>query len=225
MCGRYTNHTPAKIYAQIFNATLDGIETPPRFNIAPSDNVLACRVDADGKRKLVTLKWGLIPFWAKEPKIGYKMINARAETVATKPAFRAAFRHRRCLICADGFYEWKPTKHGKQPYHIRLIGGQPFAFAGLWEHWEREDQTIESCTVIVTDANELVNPIHDRMPMILSPDDYDRWLDPTNANSSELQQLLQPFPADEMESYPVGKAVNRAGLDEPRMIEPINNES
>jgi len=225
MCGRFTNHTPAKIYAQIFSATLDGIETPPRFNIAPSDNVLACRVVADGERKLVTLKWGLVPFWAKEPKIGYKMINARAETVATKPAFRAAFRHRRCLICADGFYEWKPTKQGKQPYHIRLIGGQPFAFAGLWEHWEREDQTIESCTVIVTDANELVNPIHDRMPVILSPDNYDRWLDPTNTDISELQQLLRPFPADEMESYPVSKAVNRAGQDDPRMIEPISNDS
>lgn len=224
MCGRFTNHTPAKIYAQIFDAELDGVERQPRFNVAPSEDVLVCRVDPGGKRKLVTVKWGLVPFWAKEPKIGYKMINARAETVASKPAFRAAFRQRRCLVCADGFYEWKPTKQGKQPYHIRLIGGEPFALAGLWEHWEGDGQTIDSCTVIVTDANELVNPIHDRMPVILSADDYDQWLDPSATNAESLQELLQPFPADEMEAFPVSRAVNRAGQDDQSMIEPIYGE-
>lgn len=217
MCGRYTNSTPPDVFAQLFHATLGAIVLPPRYNIAPSDKVLACRVSAD-TRELVLLQWGLIPAWAKDPKTGYKMINARAETVAEKPAFRTAFKRRRCLIAADGFYEWKPAVPKKQPYYIRLKDGAPFAFAGLWEHWAHDGQTIESCTLIVTDANELMAPLHERMPVILAPESYDLWLDPTVQDPARLQPLLRPYSAKAMEAYPVSTQVNSPKNDLPELI-------
>lgn len=171
MCGRFTLRTPAKHIAEIFGLS-DVFDLPHQYNIAPSQDVAAVRLNREGKkRELAMLHWGLVPFWAKDPKIGYRTINARAETLATKPSFRNAFKKRRCLIVADGFYEWQKTNGKKQPFLIHMKDDRPFAFAGLWEHWKGDDEVIESCTIIVTEANDLMKPIHDRMPVILSPDD------------------------------------------------------
>ena len=204
MCGRYVRSRPPRVFAERFNATGD-LDLAPSYNVAPSDAALIGRTTPDGNRELAAVRWGLIPFWAKDPKIGYKLINARADTVATKPAFREAYRRRRCLIAADGFYEWKAQEGGKQPYLIRLKDAEPFAFAGLWEHWEGDGRVIESCTIITTEANSLVAEVHDRMPVILPRDAYDRWLD---GPPDGLRDLLRPCPAEEMETYPVSKAVN-----------------
>jgi putative SOS response-associated peptidase YedK len=166
------------------------------------------------------LHWGLIPFWADDPKLGSKLINARAETVADKPAFRSAFRHRRCLIVADGFYEWQQQENGKQPFYLRLKDDRPFALAGLWEHWEEDGgEAIDSCTILTTDANELTSPIHSRMPVILDPKDYDMWLDSSVRKSESLQSLLRPYASEKMEAYPVSKTVNRPTNDRPECIE------
>lgn len=219
VCGRYARFTPAEIYARLFDAEGgQGVALGPRYNVAPSQRVLAARSGPAGKRELVSLHWGLIPFWAKDPKTGYSTINARAETVAIKPAFRQPFRKRRCLIAADGFYEWKRTEGRKQPYYIRLRDGEPFAFAGLWEHWEREAEVIESCTIIVTQANSLVATIHDRMPVILAKADYDTWLNPRLEDSRTLNPLLRPYPADNMIASPVGFAVNNPRNDGPELL-------
>lgn len=217
MCGRYARFTPAEIYARLFDAE-GAVALGPRYNVAPSQSVLAARSDAQGARELVALHWGLIPFWAKEPKTGYSTINARAETVATKPAFRQPFRKRRCLIAADGFYEWKRTSGRKQPYYIRLRDGAPFAFAGLWERWRGEDQIIESCSIIVTEANSLVATIHNRMPVILAPEDYGTWLDPKLEDAGALSPLLRPYGAEQMLASAVGFAVNNPRNDGPELL-------
>jgi putative SOS response-associated peptidase YedK len=176
----------------------------------------------DKGRELAMLRWGLVPFWAKDLKIGYRTINARAETVASKPAFRAAFRQRRCLIPADGFYEWKTQSGGKQPYYIRLKHNHLFAFAGLWEHWKSETgEIMESCTIIVTNANELVRSIHDRMPVILNPNDYETWLLPSKNSTDYLTALLKPYPAEQMTAYSVNVSVNNPKHEDPSCIEPL----
>lgn len=218
VCGRYARFTPAEIYARLFDAEAEVALLAPRYNIAPSQPVLAARNGPGGTREMVALQWGLIPFWAKDPKTGYSTINARAETVASKPAFRQPFRKRRCLIAADGFYEWQRTNHRKQPYYIRLRAGEPFAFAGLWEHWERDGEVIESCTIIVTQANSLVAAIHDRMPVILPQTDYDTWLNPQLQDPGALNPLLRPYPADGMIASPVGLAVNNPRNDSPELL-------
>ncbi|HEU5338125.1 MAG TPA: SOS response-associated peptidase [Sulfuricaulis sp.] len=208
MCGRYTSSKPIEVYAELFKAKAGNLFVEPRFNIAPTYDVLACRAMPTG-RELALLHWGLIPAWAEDKKIGYRTINARAETVAVKPSYRTAFRHRRCLIAADGFYEWRPGKPKKQPYYIRMKEGKPFAFAGLWEHWEPKGmEPVESCTIIVTTANELISQIHDRMPVIIAPKDYEQWLDPEAHDPEKVTPLLKPFPESEMEMWPVGLAVN-----------------
>ncbi len=167
MCGRFTLRTPTHRLAEAFGVR-DLPNLPPRYNIAPTQDAAVVRPGPEGEaRELAMLRWGLVPSWSEGPS-AYSMINARAETVATKPAFRAAFRHRRCLVPADGFYEWQRVDGGKQPYLVELASGEPFAFAGLWEHWEGGD-VIESFTIIVTEANELLRPIHERMPVILDP--------------------------------------------------------
>ncbi|MFZ0256602.1 MAG: SOS response-associated peptidase [Gammaproteobacteria bacterium] len=217
MCGRYARFTPADIYARLFDAEAT-VALAPRYNIAPSQPVLAARNRPDGTREMVALQWGLIPFWAKDPKTGYSTINARAETVASKPAFRQPFRQRRCLIAADGFYEWQRTDGRKQPFYIRLRDGEPFAFAGLWEHWQRESEIIESCTIIVTQANSLVAAIHDRMPVILSKADYDTWLNPQLQDPSTLSPLLRPYPADSVVASPIGLAVNNPRNEGPKLL-------
>jgi putative SOS response-associated peptidase YedK len=220
MCGRFTLRTPASQVAQAFGLA-DLFDIQPRFNIAPSQPVAAVRIAQNDGRELAFLKWGLVPSWADEPSIGYKMINARSETAATKPSFRKAFKSRRCLIVADGFYEWQKTGSKKQPFYIRLADGAPFGFAGLWESWKRDGQAIESCTILTTDANELMAPIHNRMPVILAPADYDVWLDPAVQEVERLQPLLRPFSPGAMTAYPVSTVVNNPKNEVAQCVEPV----
>jgi len=222
MCGRFTLRTPNKELSLLF-----GVEMPQlrlRYNIAPSQEIATIRQNEGGQREGALLKWGLIPSWSKVPKSSYSTINARAETVTQKPAYRSAFKKRRCLILADGFYEWQKTDGTKQPMYIHMQDDEPFAFAGLWERWRKDDQEIESCTIIVTEANELMEPFHDRMPVILSPDAYDLWLDPEFEGKEKLQELLRPFPSEEMEAYPVSTLVNSPKNDVEECIRRVNVE-
>ncbi|MDX2100517.1 MAG: SOS response-associated peptidase [Leptolyngbyaceae cyanobacterium bins.59] len=211
MCGRYTLSQSADVLAEAFHLP----EVPlhiPRYNIAPTQGVAVIQ-QSQGTRQWQLLRWGLIPSWSKDVKIGNKLINARSETVAEKPSFRSAFRYRRCLIPADGFYEWQRQEKKKQPFYFQVHKGQPFAFAGLWEHWEGEGGPIDSCTLLTTQANALLAPIHDRMPVILHPEDYDRWLDPQIQDSKSLESLFQPYPSEEMAGYPVSAIVNSPAHD------------
>jgi putative SOS response-associated peptidase YedK len=218
MCGRFTLSASAKTLKDLF-PLLDFAEQAARYNIAPTQNVLAVRNQKDtAAPELVQLRWGLIPAWADDPAIGNRMINARAETAATLPAFRSAFEHRRCLVLADGFFEWQKTAGRKQPYYIRLQEGQPFAFAGLWERWRKGADPIESCTILTTDANDLIRPLHDRMPVILEPGMFDRWL---QADVGELGRLLKPLPNERMVAYPVSTRVNNARIDDPGCVTPL----
>jgi putative SOS response-associated peptidase YedK len=201
----------------------DQPELPFRYNIAPTQEVAAVRMEPDsGQRELGLLHWGLIPSWAKDKKIASKLINARAETVAEKPSFRSAFTKRRCLILADGFYEWQKLEGGKkQPHYIHRQDDMPFAFAGLWESWNGEGEAVESCTIITTSANEVMQPLHDRMPVILSGKDYDLWLDPAFKDKAALQELLKPCPVDWLEAYPVSTRVNSPKHDEAACLERV----
>jgi putative SOS response-associated peptidase YedK len=214
MCGRYTLRTKLNLLLDQFAAELAGeINYRPRYNIAPTQSVLAVRQPEQGaKRELVELRWGLIPVWAKDTKIAYSTINARGDTVAEKPAFRSAFKKRRCLILADGYYEWLREGKAKLPQLYEIDGGKLFAFAGLWEYWpgpkDGKPQPIESCTIITTDANKLAANVHDRMPVILHPDDYDLWLDPANDDRAKLEKLIKPFPVKPMSVRPVSTYVN-----------------
>jgi putative SOS response-associated peptidase YedK len=212
MCGRYNIIPDAPAWVAAFgiteNAGKEISKMSPNYNVAPTQDVPIVRNNREtGARELVFAHWGLVPFWAKDSKIGNRMINARAETVAEKPAFRAAFRKRRCLVPANGFYEWKKNASGKQPYLIQMKNQSPFAFAGLWESWHNpeNDTHLQSCTIIVTAANGLMSPIHDRMPVILSSDNYGRWLDSTMEDGASL---LTPCPDDWLDSYPVSTYVN-----------------
>ena len=218
MCGRYTLRTSIDVLAEGFEIEEYPSSLSPNYNVAPTQEVAAV-VEEDEKRKLELLRWGLIPSWAKDPAIGNKMINARAETVSEKPSFRSAFKKRRCLILADGFYEWQKTDSGKQPYHIKMQDDSPFAFAGLWETW-RDGEEIRSATIITTDANDLMGEIHHRMPVILQPEDYDMWLDPDFDEKEALTTLLKPYPADAMEAYTVSRRVNKPSNNEPSVLEP-----
>jgi putative SOS response-associated peptidase YedK len=222
MCGRFTLGATAATLAAQFD--LANVPTwTPRYNIAPTQEVLVVlQPSPQANREARLHRWGLIPPWAKDPSIGNRMINARAETVATKPAFRRAFKERRCLLLADGLYEWQRQERRKQPFYIRLRDGRPFAFAGLWEHWEGcEGMAIQSCTILTTTSNEVVGRIHDRMPVILSPTDYDRWLDPSIQEPAVLQPLLRPYSADEMTAYPVSTLVNSPANDTPGCTGPL----
>lgn len=223
MCGRFTLRTPAALIARYFNTSApQEWQLALRFNIAPTQQIATVRLTEQKSRELAPLRWGLVPSWAKDIKIGNTLINARAETVAEKPAFRAAFKRRRCLIAADGYYEWKkPDSKTKQPYYIRRRDEQPFAFAGLWERWERGSARIESCTIITTDANALAREVHDRMPVILAPDKYDIWLDPEFQAYDFLQLLLVPFDSEELTTYPVSPIVNSPKNDNPDCIAPL----
>ncbi len=221
MCGRFTLKTSRAKITEMFRLQRLG-EFDPRYNIAPSQPVLAVRTDADGgQREGVMLKWGLIPSWAKEPGIGNSLANARAETVAEKPAFRSAFKKRRCLVVTDGFYEWGKVDGGKIPYYFQLRDGNPFAFAGLWERWEKGEEPVESCTLITTEANGVVGQIHDRMPVILMPDDYARWLDPAEQQADRLKELLRPLADDLMVSHAVSKLVNNPRNERPDCVQPV----
>ena len=219
MCGRYTLAAPVNELVEQFDIDEYPSSITASYNIAPTQEVAAV-IAEDEKRKLEMLRWGLVPAWADDPSIGNRMINARSETVAEKPSFRKAFKDRRCLVLSDGFYEWRRTSDGKQPYYIHMKDGSPFAFAGLWESW-RDAQEIRSCTIITTDANELVGDIHNRMPVILTPEDYSLWLDPDFKEREALTSLLRPYPNDAMEAYPVSRRVNSPSNNAPDCIERV----
>jgi putative SOS response-associated peptidase YedK len=217
MCGRYALTSPPEVIAQRFKL-LWVPDISARYNIAPSQMIPAVRDTGQGP-ELVLLRWGLIPSWAKDPTIGARLINARAETLANKPAFRSAYRRRHCLIAADAFYEWKTVAGRKQPYCIRMADHAPFAMAGLWEHWVNPSgQPLDSCTIITTDANPLVGALHNRMPAILPPGDYPAWLD---ASHAQAQHLLKPFPPERMEVYPVNPRVNNTKNDDAACMAPL----
>ncbi|QDV35659.1 SOS response-associated peptidase [Tautonia plasticadhaerens] len=220
MCGRYTLRTTAREIAETFDVP-EVPELPARFNIAPTQDVPVVRL-GDGGREFHLLHWGLIPSWADDPDIGSRMINARAETVAEKPAFRRAFRSRRCLVVSDGFFEWRREGGRKQPYFIRMKDDRPFAFAGLWERWDKLGEPIESCTLITGEPNEVVALIHDRMPVIVPESAYEHWLDPDVQDPKRLQGLLVPCPSEEMEAYPVSTLVNSPSNDVERCVEPAS---
>lgn len=224
MCGRFTLRTSTESIADLFSGLeIDFPDDPiePNYNVAPTHSVAAVRNQKD-HNELAFLHWGLLPSWAKEKKMAARMINARSETVSEKPAFRAAFKRRRCLVIADGFYEWLTTPDGKQPMYMTMKDDRPFAMAGLWEVNKRvADEKIESCTVITTNANPLLAPIHDRMPVILPPEHFEMWLDPAFKDSDQLQELLQPFDDQEMAARPVAKNVNKVAYNQPDCIDEI----
>jgi putative SOS response-associated peptidase YedK len=220
MCGRFTRTAASKeTLADLFQLS-DPPGLLPLFNIAPTQPVAAVRINPEqGQRELVPLRWGLIPPWADDPKIGYRLINARAETAATKPSFRAAFNNRRCLIVADGYYEWQKQDGKKQPWYFRLKGGKLFAFAGLWERWMPPNaEAIESCTILTTEANDLNRPIHNRMPVIVDPAGFGQWLNPEERREA-VKGLLHPYPSESMEAYPVSTFVNNPRNQGPQGVE------
>jgi putative SOS response-associated peptidase YedK len=226
MCGRYTLTSPGEVVAEIFEL-IDVPEVLPRYNLAPTQEAAVVRVVAPGApRTLDLLRWGLIPTWAQDPTIGNRMINARAESAAEKPAYRDSFRRRRCLVPANGFYEWK--RHGKlkQPHLIRRRDRLPFAFAGLWSSWRDAENpaVVETFTILTTAPNDLLRGIHDRMPVILGPGAYAAWLDPANRDSASLQALLVPASAEGWEAVPVSTRVNSPAHDAPDCIEPLTAE-
>ena len=219
MCGRYSlvTDTRGQVFKVVFRGS--GISHEPRYNIAPTQQVLTV-VNDEGENQAWQMRWGLIPFWAKDAKIGNKMINARSETLAETKVFKPLLEKRRCLILADGFYEWFREGKQKTPMRIVLKTGEPFAFAGLWSRWKSpEGESVHSCTIITTQPNGLVEPIHDRMPVILSPESAPIWLDPGIDDPSRLSQLLTPYPSDEMEAYAVLDAVNSSRSDTPECIQ------
>jgi putative SOS response-associated peptidase YedK len=221
MCGRFTFTVDLAELRQSFPWLTAPEHPTARYNIAPTQPVAV--VPNTGENRLDYFVWGLIPYWAKDPTIGSRMINARAETLAEKSSFRTPFRRRRCLVLADGFYEWRkePGSKTKTPYLIHMKSGQPFAFAGLWERWHSPlGDEVLSCTIITTRPNELVAKLHDRMPVILHPSAYEVWLAPAEQPSDKLQGLLEPFPAGEMEAYPVSPLVNSPSNDVPECILP-----
>lgn len=225
MCGRFSLTATAEEIIEHFS----GVSIPPgaetqaaRFNIAPSQPIAV--VPNTDDRMLDYFVWGLIPFWAKDPKIGNRMINARGETLAEKPSFKAPYKYRRCLVLSSGFYEWQkqPGSTGKVPHFIRLKSGQPFAFAGLWDRWNSPDGSeILSATIITTKPNDFMKPIHNRMPVILAPSSYDSWLNPNEIVPGSLDDLLVPYPSQEMEAFPVSTFVNNPRNDSPQCIQPL----
>ncbi len=217
MCGRFNLRTNQRKIIEQFGVP-EVPELPPRYNIAPTQGVPTITFQ-DGARHFAFRRWGLIPSWAKDAKIGNSLINARGDTVAEKPSFRSAFKKRRCLILASGFYEWKQGTKPKQPFHIRMKDDRPFGFAGLHERWKNADEIVETCAIITTEPNEMMANFHDRMPVILSPNDYDVWLDPEFEGKDHLQSLLRSYPADEMLATPVSTWVNIVGNQGPKCIE------
>ena len=221
MCGRFILSKPKKIKAKDLNIKESEVELlKPRYNIAPSNPVAA--ILNENERHIEPLRWGLIPSWSKDETIGSRMINARAETLAEKPSFKGLLHKHRCLILADGFYEWAVSTHGKQPYLIRLKSNEAFTFAGLWSHWkDPKGKEIRTCTIITCAPNKLMESIHNRMPVILDAKQRDIWLNPMNEDLPILAGLLKPYPENEMEAYPVSKIVNSPENDREECIKPI----
>ena len=226
MCGRYELHSSPAAIALAFGLSQPPSLTP-RYNIAPMTDVPIVRIDSTGARECVGMRWGFVPRWAKDPSTGYKMINARGETIAERPAFRTAYRYHRCLLPADGFYEWQalPGKPGrgerarKQPMHIGMKDRAPFGLAGVFERWRNPDGTVlDTCAIVTTEANALLRDVHERMPVIIAPADYDRWLDSSNEDPADL---MAPYPPDAMAYYPVSSRVSAPANDDPSLIERV----
>ena len=219
MCGRYAFFSPAEAVKRTF--ALDLLpELKPRYNIAPTQSVPALRVVEEGRRSLTMLHWGLVPHWAKERAIGNRMINARSETLAEKPSYREAFRRRRCLVLADGWYEWQSAPGGKQPWFVRLRDPRPIAFAGLWEKWkDAAGELLESCTIVTCDASESIRKIHDRMPVVLPEESWDRWMDPAYSDTEALSKILVPFDQKALRAWQVSRLVNAPKNEGPKLIE------
>jgi putative SOS response-associated peptidase YedK len=222
MCGRFTLTATPDQLQEAFPGIAVPAQMAPRYNVAPSQPIPV--VPNDGRNAVDFFAWGLIPSWAKDPSIGNRMINARGETLAEKPSFRNAYKRRRCLILADGFFEWKqvPGQKGKTPHYITLKDRRPFAMAGLWEQWFSPDGSeIKSATITTTEPNELLVQLHNRMPVILHPGDYARWIEPGERSAADLQDLLAPFPPGEMGYYPVSTVVNSPANDVPACVQPL----
>lgn len=220
MCGRYALYGPSKRHRDHFRTQVE-FELAPRFNIAPSQTLPVVRQTADGTRELIFAKWGLLPSWVKVPSEIAHPINAKAETAALRPMFRTAFRHSRVLVPADAFYEWIPAAGGKQPYCIRLKDEAPMGIAGLLEHWPGPEGEQMTFTILTTEPNPLMARIHNRMPAIIQPENYDTWLDTSVTDVNVLQALLGPFPERLMEAYPVSKLVNSPAHESPELIQPV----
>ena len=230
MCGRFVSSTPTKVLAETF--LVDEVRLPDEveanFNVAPTDDVVAVAVSKEGQRQLGTFHWGLVPSWAKDVSVGNRMINLRADTVQSKPSFRKNLAKRRCIIPVDGFYEWKNMGKGrkKQPFFIRAAAGGPLALAGLWEVWKDREagesaEWLKSCTIITTEPNGLLAPIHNRMPVVLPPSVWDAWLDQANEDTESLEKLLVPAPDDLLELFPVSTEVNSVRNNGPQLVIPL----
>lgn len=224
MCGRFTQERPTSELAEIFEAEDLAGAPGGRYNVAPTDEA-AVIVQREDRRAVTAYRWGLIPLWAEDPKIGNRMFNARAETLATSPVFREALRKRRCLVPVDSFYEWRREGKVRQPFRIVRPDGRPLALAGLWSGWRNPDtdQVLRTFTIITTGPNELMRPIHDRMPVVVPPEAWERWLDPAIPDPGELQGLLVPAADGVLEAYPVSRAVNDVRNDGPGLIEPLDD--
>jgi len=222
MCGRFARRSTREVLAEWFGVDLDDAPPfAPSYNVAPQSVQPVVRPSRDsGAPEFALLRWGLVPFWAKDAKIGYSTINARAEEVATKPAFREALRRRRCLVPADAFYEWQRSDaKNKKPFAIAFKSGQPYAFAGLWELWRpKEGEALESFTILTTEANELLEPIHNRMPVILAPKDYKRWMEPADPDRLPVD-LMRPYPAEQMTAWPVSQRVGNVRNNDPKLLD------
>jgi putative SOS response-associated peptidase YedK len=222
MCGRFTLAVDPADLQETFPEFIFPNQVAPRYNIAPTQPILT--LPNDGTNRVDFFVWGLIPSWAKDATIGIRLINARAETLVEKPSFRSAFKYRRCLIFADGFFEWQPLPDSKSkvPHYIRLKSGKPFAFAGLWEHWQSpEGSEIKSATIITTNSNELMTPIHTRMPVILPERAYAQWLNTLPLSGVDINSLLVPYPAEEMVAFPISKLVNSPANDKLEVLTPV----
>jgi len=220
MCGRFSLNAAEAELRRLFGYDGPALNLAPRYNIAPTQTTPVVTIGREGHRVLVVMRWGLIPSWAKDMTIGAKLINARADTVAEKPAFRAAFAKRRCLIPADGFYEWQAVAgKAKQPYRIHQADGAPFAFAGLWEQWQGPEARVLTFTIVTTDANDRLRPIHDRMPVLLAPPDYAQWLDPATP-AEAARALLRPAPNEALVAEPIGTRINNVRNDDPSCWDP-----
>jgi putative SOS response-associated peptidase YedK len=222
MCGRFAQQTDIQKLARLFKAVLKLESLEPRYNIAPTAVAAVIRIaHPQAGRTLEALRWGLIPSWAKDPAIGNRLANARAETVAEKPSFRSAFRKQRCLVPVNGFYEWKQDTKPKQPFYFSLKDSQPFALAALWEYWEPKEakgENVQTFTLITTSSNEVLQPIHDRMPVILDEKDYEAWLNPAQQDVEKLKGYLKPFASEEMQSWKVSTRVNHVGNEGPQCV-------
>ena len=225
MCGRYRLSRRKQMIQEYFD-TADEVDWEPRYNVAPSQPVGIVRQDRTKPERHFSLaRWGLIPYWAKDASIGYKLINARSETVASKPAFREAFKSRRCLIPADGFYEWKRAERVKRPFHFGMSDDSLFAFAGVWDRWkDATGQVVESCSILTTTPNALLSDVHDRMPVILNPENYDSWLGPGLTHVDAVTELLTPFDATLMKRFAVSNRINFVKNDDPDCVAPLREE-